>query len=192
MRISRFFAVAFVLAAITVLPSCGGGPGPEELAAQIQESCITAREILFTADVRADYGDRVFDYTLSCAFREDGGTITVAEPEIIAGVTVRFSPDGTTLSCEGAEVFTGEILPEGLSPVDTTPMLLGLWRDGLVTEAVFEKWNGEECLAALFHVSDRVDSRTWFSKNTWLPLRSEVYLDGYTVIGCDFYNVRME
>lgn len=174
------------------LPGCGGGPDPEELAAQIEESFDAASKVQFAAKIRADYGDRVYDFTVSCSSDAEGGILTVAEPEIIAGVTLRFSPEGEVLGYEGAEVFTGEILPEGLSPADAVPMLLGLWRGGLVTEADFEKWDGEECLAALYHVSDRVESRTWFSKNTWLPLRSEVYLDGYTVIGCDFYNVRAE
>lgn len=192
MRISRFFACFLVLTALMALPGCGGGPGPEELAAQIEDSFAQAAQVDFAAHIRADYGDRVYDFTVSCSSGADGGVLTVAEPEIIAGVTVRFSPEGAVLTYDGAEVFTGEILPEGLSPVDAVPMLLGLWRGGLVTEAVFERWDGEECLAALFHVSERVESRTWFSKDTWLPLRSEVYLDGYTVIGCDFYNVRAE
>lgn len=189
MRISRLFPCFL---AILALSGCGGGPGPEELAAQIEASYAQAAQVDFAARIRADYGDRVYDFTVSCSSGADGGVLTVAEPEIIAGVTVRFSSDGATLAYDGAEVFTGEILPEGLSPVDAVPMLLDLWRDGLVTEAVFEKRDGEECLAALFHVNERVESRTWFSKNTWLPLRSEVYLDGYTVIGCDFYNVRAE
>lgn len=192
MRISRFFARLFVLSALIFLPGCGGGPGPEELAGQVQESFLASQEILFAADIRADYGDRTCDYSVSFEYGPDGGVMTVAEPAIIAGVTVRFTADGATLSYDGAEVFTGEILPGGMSPVEAVPMLPGLWRDGLVTEAVFEKLNGEECLAVLFRVDERVESRTWFSKDAWLPLRSEVYLDGYTVIGCDFYNVRAE
>ena len=189
MRISRLFPCFL---ALFVLSGCGGGPGPEELAAQIEAGYAQASEVDFAAHIRADYGDRVYDFTVSCSSDAGGGVLTVAEPELIAGVTVRFSPEGAVLGYDGAEVFTGEILPEGLTPVDAVPMLLNLWRGGLVTEAVFEKRDGEECLAALYHVSDRVESRTWFERDTWLPLKSEVYLDGYAVIVCDFYNVRAE
>ena len=189
MRISRFFAVILTFVMPLSLAACQKGLSPEDAAGAIQEEFRAAGEVKFSAGIRADYGDRLFDCGVSCSSDDQGGVITVAEPELIAGVTVRFSGDGAALSYDGAEVFTGEILPEGLSPVDAVPLMLRLWREGLVTEAVFEKWGGEECLAALFHVDDRVEARTWFTRDTGLPLRCEIYLDGYTVIGCDLYNV---
>lgn len=181
-----------VLAAIILLQSCSGGVEDEDILAEFRDSLGESPEMLFAADIRADYGDRLFDCSVSFSGFVDGGTITVSAPELIAGVTVELRDGGATLEFDGAEVYTGEILPDGMSPVDAIPLILSTWRDGLATETVRETVEGEECLSVLFRVDDRVTSRTWIPVKTLLPLRSEIALDGYTVIGVDFRDMKLQ
>ncbi len=177
------------LAAALLLSSCSGGSGDRDILEEFRESLGT--ELLFAADIRADYGERVFDCSINYKGDVDAGTMTVSSPELLAGVTVELADSGASLKYGGVEVYTGEILPGGLSPVDAVPLLLGCWSGGLATESVRETLDGEECLAVLFDVDDRVDTRTWIEVRTLLPLRSEITLDGYTVITVDFRDMKI-
>ncbi len=172
------------------LASCSG-VSSDRAAEEIQRSFRDADSVAFDADVRADYGDRTFDFGVKYQSSGDMGLLSVTSPEIIAGATVRIGDGGAVLAFDGAEVYTGEILPEGLSPVDAMPVMVSSWRDGLITETVREKLGDEDCVAAVFRVDDRVDLRTWFD-GEGLPLRAEFSFDGYTVVSADFYDMKVE
>ena len=92
MRISRFFSAFLAIFLSAALGACGAGADPEGAAAGIQADFAAAGQVLFTADIRADYGDRVYDFGVSVSSDAAGGVMTVSEPEIIAGVTVRRGP----------------------------------------------------------------------------------------------------
>lgn len=193
MRHPRLFSTLFAFFLLLTLTSCApGGQTPEEAAEAIRAELSAAQTIQFTADISADYGDRVYSFGVSAVWQGDEGVITLSKPDIIAGVTVKLAEGGSTLSWSGAEVYTGEILPDGLSPVDAVPALLNVWREGLVTEAVRETLGDQDCLSVLHMVTDQVNARTWFTEATGLPLRAELIFDGCTVITCDFYNVKAE
>lgn len=192
MRLSRSTAIISAILLSLLLPSCAAGGEDEELAKTIQDEFQNAQSVYFSSDIRADYGQRVFDFGVTYSGSAGKGTLTVTEPEIIAGVAVDISDGGATLEYDGAEVYTGEILPDGLSPVDAPPMLLKAWSEGLITETVSEDWEGSDCLAALFRIDERTDMRTWFDEKTSLPLHAEVYFDGYMVLSFNFFDVKVE
>ncbi len=158
---------------------------------EIQQSFLDAEGVSFAAGLTADYGDRVMDFGIDFTGRADSGVLTVTSPELIAGAQVKLGDGGAALSYSGAEVYTGELLPDGLSPVDAVPVMVSAWGEGLVTETVKEKWEGVSCLAALFRIDDDVNLRTWFDE-AGLPLHAEFTFDGYTVISADFYDMKVE
>ncbi len=156
---------------------------------ELQQALAACESFRLVADLRADYGDRVYDYRVRFEGNSDEGTVCILEPECVAGAAVRFGADGTALGFDGADVYTGELLPEGLSPVDTLPMMVNAWREGLITETVRERSGDAECLASVFMISEEVSLRTWFDRSTGLPLRAEVSFDGYTVLTASFYDI---
>jgi len=158
-----------------------------------REQFENAGSVSMELTLRADYGERVCDYRLSC--RSAGGetAVTVLEPESVKGAVVRILSDGSvSLSAGGAEVYTGGVLEDGLSPVDAVPAMLKAWKSGLVTGTSAEKFGGEACEAAVFRLSDQSSLRTWFSLRTSLPVHAEIYRSGAAVILCDFNNVGVE
>ena len=175
-----------------LLSGCAGVPSPDESAAEIQNFFSLADTVTFTADITADYGERVYDYGISYKSGRDGGTVTILSPDEISGICVEYSGDGASVSYDGAEVFTGEIIPDGLSPVDAVPVMEKAWREGLITESVSEKVGGEECIASVFRIEDDIFLRTWFGKESFLPVRAEIVNGGYTVITGTFYDVTAE
>ena len=190
MSLLRVLAVAVSFSLLIGLTACSGAEREDRMAL-IRQSFSEAAAVSFAAELRADYGDRVMDFGIDFTGVPDDGVITVTSPEIIAGAQVKLGDGGTSLSYSGAEVYTGEILPDGLSPVDAVPVMVSAWGGGLVTETVKERWGDTDCLAVIYRVDDDVNLRTWFD-GEGLPLHAEFTFDGYTVITADFYDMKVE
>ncbi len=177
---------------LLVLTACGNRESVEKETEELQKALSEAENLRFVAALRADYGERVYDYRVRFAGLGGEGMLTILEPESVAGAAVRYGADGTALSYDGAEVYTGELLPQGLSPVDALPMMVNAWRTGLVTGAVRESFDGQSCLAVDFMIAEDVSLRTWFQRESALPLHAEVSFDGYTVLEATFFDFAAE
>lgn len=177
---------------IALLVSCSAGVPLSETVREIQDSYCSAGKISGITALSANYGEKVYDYRISFEISPSGGTLEILEPEEISGVTARISDGGATLSFDGAEVYAGEILPDDISPVSAVSVMADIWKNGLSTESVRESFDGTDCAAVSFRVSDDVFLRTWFDLETHLPLQAEFVYSGYSVITCSFDNVRVE
>ena len=144
-----------------------------------------------TVSLRADYGDRVYDFKLAYAGSGSKGTLTVLEPELIEGVVVEFG-DTIKLQYEGAEFDTGAILSSGLNPVETLPLMFSAWRSGFVEESYRESVDGVDCIVVAIDLSaegkDTVH-KLWLDRETLLPVAGEIELSGYCVVSCKFADV---
>lgn len=142
------------------------------------------------AAVRADYGDRVYDYVLRYSGGSSGGMLTVEEPEMLAGVGVEIGDQGIRLYWDGAELDTGAILGS-LNPVQAFPLLLQCWQSAPVLECWEEMRDGVPCLTAEFDLSeagspDVCRCRTWFSREMGQPVAAELSENGRTVLFVSF------
>ena len=181
--------LALMTALSLTLCSCGVGQTAEEKALELQEEYAAWDTLTITADVTADYGDRVYDFKLRYTGNDTEGTIEVLEPEAIAGLTATVSPDGSSLSFDGAELSLGELSSDGLSPMDCLPMMIEQWSKGFVDRAETDSINGTDTLAVTYTVSENEYLITWFEADTNLPVRAEIYFDGSMVICCEFENI---
>ena len=107
------------------------------------------------AQIRADYGQRVYDFRLS--YQGDGrdGTVTIIEPESVSGAQLEIEDGESSLSYDGARVYTGQLLPDGLSPADALPAMISAFREGMASQVSSEDWEGTGCVMAVFTLSDR-------------------------------------
>ena len=147
---------------------------------------LAAEQTELRAAVRADYGDRIYDYVLRYSGSPSGGVITVEEPEMIAGVGVEIGESGVTLYWDGAELDTGAILGD-FSPVQAFPLLLRCWQSGPVLECWEETRDGVPCLAVELDLSEAGSAdvrrcRTWFSVDDGRPTAAELSENGRTVL----------
>ena len=178
---------------IVLLGSCSAaGVSLSDTVHEIRQWYSQSSRISGTTAITANYGEKVYDYRIAFDLSSDGGTLEILEPEEISGVTAVVGRDGVTLSFDGAEVYSGEILPDGVSPVSAVPVMAGIWRTGLIIESVRESRNGTDCASVTFRVSDDVSFRTWFELETHLPLYAELIYNGYSAVTCSFDNVRVE
>ena len=115
----------------------------------------------------------------------------VLGPENIAGTAVRWSEGGTVLEYEGASLETGELSPDGLSPVDGFPLILECCCRGAILESCREELDGTDTLRVGLQNPDLpadVESRVdlWVKSDDFTIIRAEVSYSGQTVLTYEF------
>ena len=174
-----------------LLCSCGGRSHAEKAAfLRLRSAWLEKEQVSLRGEMRADYGDRVYDYLLRYDGGAAGGTLTVEEPLELAGVEALIGESGVTLRYDGALLDTGAILGK-LSPLEAFPLLLRCWQSGCLTDCWRESWNGENCLTAEFDLSEAGEEetrlcRTRFRASDGEALTAELIADGAVVLSCRF------
>ena len=140
------------------------------------------------AEVTADYGQRVYGYTVELQGSRDAGAMTVTEPENIAGTVLTWSDGETGLEYEGAELDTGRLSRDGLSPADAMPVVLDACARGTVVDCCGETVDGEELLRAALTPPGRETVRAdcWFRPEDHALRRAELSQGGQVVVTLDF------
>lgn len=192
MRQVKTLARMIPLILIFLLSACASKSSGQELALDIRADLLKAAKIELKTDVTADYGDRVYQFTFAYTGNADAGEITITAPEDIAGLKAHVSVSGGTISFDGAELDTGPLSGDGLSPAASVPVLLSQWQSGAISGCNYEKLGKNDALAVTTAVTETVSQRTWFDVKTRLPLRSELSQNGKMVIACSFENVVIE
>ena len=141
-----------------------------------------------TAEVTADYGRRVYGYTVDITGCRSAGAMTVTQPENIAGTVLTWSDGETGLECDGAELDTGELSPDGLSPADAMPLLLSACAEGAVEDCCTETVDGEKLLRATLTPPEGEEIRAacWFDPEDCALRRAELSHGGQVVVTLDF------
>ncbi len=189
MRTGKLIAVILTLALLT---ACGGTVGDRDREAFLAiRTALLARESLtLRADLRADYGDRVYDYRLTYTGGSEGGMVRVEEPLELAAVEVELTEDWVRVRYGDLMLDTGAIADRE-SPVQAFPLMLRAWLRGSVAECWQERLEGVDCVAAEIHLGetgaeDRLLCRAWFRRDTGEPVYAELSKDGRVCIFCHY------
>jgi hypothetical protein len=145
--------------------------------------------LALSAKLRADYGDRVYDYKLSYKGSGDSGVMDVNEPVIIDGLSAVYTDGRVSLSCDGALIDTGALSGLGVSPLQAFPLLIEAWKNGYISKCWHEARGELSCTAAEIVIKEGEESivcRAWFDSSEFKPVYSEIAVNGYTVIYCEF------
>lgn len=177
---------------LLLLCACGGGNGDNDLILDIREDFQTMDSWSGEMDLTADYGQRVYEYTVSFAgSREEGTALTIEAPEEASGVTAVAKEGQTWLDYDGVRLETGPLDEAGLTPMDALPALLSDLESGTVAETGTETDGERELLRLTVRDPDLPagegrESVFWFDKARKALLRAEVRSDGVTVVRCSF------
>lgn len=188
---------------LTLLAGCGGGEqgggtSADELALSIRTEYLAMTACAATVDMTADYGARVYEYTLSVSWQKNGETLlTVLAPENIAGITARLESGSVSLEYDGASLETGMLSAEGLSPMEAVPAILDYILTGYIAECDLETVGEEERLRFCCRDPENApgtgtEAVFWFDGDTHAIAQAEVFSDGYSVIRCVFRDFTKE
>ena len=112
------------------MSACGHGAG--ERSFQTFRDTLTGSLVTVTAQVRADYGDTVADYTLTCRELADGYDLTVIAPETAEGVGAHLRRGESTLTFDDILLPAGDLNAAGLTPLTALPYVVDAVRSGYV------------------------------------------------------------
>ena len=142
-------------------------------------------------DVTADYGQRVYTYTVDVSVVGEEMTLTVTAPQELAGITAYVDETGSRLEYDGAMLETGELDGDGLTPLSAVPALLDSARSGFMDSCAIEELDEQTTLRVLCRDPERPagqgrETTLWFDGTSGALVRGEIAVDGYRVIRCEF------
>ena len=169
------------------LSGCLGSSGLDravELRAKLLSSGCT-----FDTVVTADYGDRVYTFTMTCQ-SDSGGNLSfeVVEPASIAGITGQISEVGGELTYEELALDFG-ILAEGrTTPVSAPWLLVHTLRSGYITAAT-EDDAGYRVTIDDTYEEDALTLDIWMDQDN-LPQNAQIAWQGANLLSMELQNFR--
>lgn len=145
-----------------------------------------------TMDVTADYGQRVYEYTVSfSSTQKDGMTLVITAPEEVAGITATVENGQTFLKFDGVQLETGPLNADGLSPLDALPAFIAchaiwLYRGDRKRDVGRDRDPPPLLPRARKPAGEGLETVLWFDKAQKTLLRGELRSDGTTVVRCEF------
>lgn len=175
---------------LLLLTGCGGGQegeqGAEALAVAIRGEYMAMTGYSLQAQVNADYGQRVYDFTLSVTSDGEETTVVVREPEMLSGVTARLTSDEGVLEYEDLSLETGFLDADGLSPVSALPALIEAARTQYIDRCALADGVLEvHCADPEQKAGDGQEVTLWFDAQTHALTGGEISQDGRRVIACE-------
>lgn len=175
---------------LLLLTGCGGGQegktGAEALAVAIRGEYMAMTAYSLQAKVNADYGQRVYDFTLSVTSDGEETTVVIQEPEMLAGVTARMDGDEGTLEYEDLSLETGFLDGESLSPVSALPTLVEAARTQYIDRCTLADGVLEvHCADPEEDAGTGREVTLYFDAQTHALTGGEISQDGRRVITCE-------
>ena len=192
MRMKLFCAPIVCLLLAALLGGCSKTESENDLALQLRSDFLAMDGCSGTMDVTADYGQRVYEYTVSfSSTQETGMTMVITAPQEVAGITATIAEGQTYLTFDGVQLETGPLNEEGLSPLDALPAFLTAMQSGYMAETGSELLGETETLRICCREPERepgqgIETILWFDQATKNLLQGELRSEGTTVVRCVF------
>ena len=175
---------------LLLLTGCSGGQenenGAEAQAVAIRGEYMAMTSYSLQAQVNADYGQRVYDFTLSVTWDGEETTVAIREPEMLAGVTARITGEEGTLEYEDLSLETGFLDDDGLSPVSALPALMEAARSQYINRCTLTDGMLEvHCADPEQKPGTGREVTLWFDTQTHALTAGEISQDGRRVIACE-------
>lgn len=187
----KVFSLFALMMTLLPLSGCfGGGEGQKALdaALTIRGEYLTMTDFSTQVQLRADYGQRIYDYTLDVSATAEETVLTVTAPELIAGVTARLNAEKSFLEYDDVCIETGTLNEGGLTPLSAVPAILEAVRGAYITSCCFD--DAGQLLVCYGNSEVPLGTGTeytlWFQSETGDLIRGEISVDGRRCIQCTF------
>lgn len=195
--------ICALMMTLVLLTGCSRGEqsnvdSVEELALNVRTEYLAITACAGSVDITADYGQRVYEYSMDISWSKDGETkLTLTAPENIAGIAARIQDGKTYLEYSGASLETGALSGTGLSPIEVVPAVLEYICSGYIGASDFETEEDRRLLWFICRDPDcqpgeGIEAAFWFDPDSHALKRAEILSDGYCVVRCIFREFTME
>lgn len=119
-----------------LLCGCGKSESTVSEAIAFRAALVEAGGCSFRADVRADFGDTVQDFSLDCTADAEGTTaFTVLKPETLAGITATVTQQGGQVTYDGMAMDFGLLANGNVSPAAAPAIAVNCWLSAYIVSA---------------------------------------------------------
>lgn len=178
--------VSALMMTCVLLAGCKGRTQQEHFE-EIRQSIADAGSVTFTAAVTANFADRTEEFTLDCVRQAGDWSMTVTQPELIAGVTAHMSGAESDVVYGSVMLSTGDLTDCGILPISAAPVALDTLIDGYLSSS----WTENGGLAVKLIRDDTVTVTVWFDESD-VPAAMEVAEDGVVKAACTIENFTIE
>lgn len=175
------------------LTGCGAAMETDAMdkALDMRTEWLAGSGIQTTCDVTADYGDLIYTYSLRMEGQAESGSLTVLQPEELAGASVSWWNEELLLTYDGVSLETGDLSEDGLSPTDGLPLVLTAIDSGGILDAWFDTMGEEELLVVLIanpdpDYSEESTVTLWADPKDYALRQASVAWEGREVLRFDF------
>jgi len=189
---TRNIAVVFAIVILVFSAvSCGNDKSnsqAEKAVLALRAKMTKSESVSLKAAVRADYGERLYDFVLTFDGGPDDGSITILKPDLVSGVKAHISDGGSTLVWDDASLELGDLSGD-LSPMSAVGLLITEWQQGYIeSRSVYETKDGEFLTIRTTRAGD-VAIESVFDAETLQPLSAEIWAEGSRVLTVVFADV---
>ena len=159
-------------ACVCFLAGCSASEEPStQHAIDFRTALMEAEGCRFTADVTADYGDKVYVFSLQSETVDGETTLQVLSPESIAGIRATISADGAELEFDSVALEFGKLANGYVSPVSAPWLLEQCWQGAYIAYAGADEEH-ERVTYLQGYQEEELSVDTWFLDQT--PVYAEV------------------
>ena len=176
----RFGAVILL---VLFLSGCSGASGEMNRGLALREK-LQKGSCAFTAKVTADYGDKLYTFTLDCEGDEQGNlSFTVVEPESISEITGRITGTGGELTFEDTALSFPLMADGQVTPVSAPWLLLKTLRSGYLSSAGMDGEYLRLCMDDSYR-DDALHLDIWVNGDN-LPVKAEILYSGRKILSLE-------
>ena len=140
---------------------------------------LVQKDCHFIADIEADFGQTVQNFTLQCKTQEEELRFEVLEPESLSGITATVSDSGGTVTYDGMAMDFGLLANGNVIPAAAPAIIADCWK-GAYISAVGREDDFYTVTYERDHDEKKLAVQTWFEKG--LPISAEICYNQERVI----------
>ena len=143
----------------------------------LRDKLLHCESCSFTVDITADYGDKIYTFTMSCQADSVGNVrFSVVSPETIRDITGKLSVEGGALTFDD-QMLAFPMLADGqITPVSAPWILIKTLRSGYIrcsgADGEYEKTQIDDSYEA-----NALQLDIWFSDQQ-IPIRADILYEG--------------
>ena len=182
--------LAALMIALVILTGCTGKRAEMDRIMTLRAKLLGSEGCTFTAQITADYGDALHEFTLFCEGNNDGDLgFRVVAPDTIAGITGRFLGNEGFLTFDDVALSFPLLADEQITPVSGPWILLKTMLGGYLTACTME----EDLLHLTINDSyeeDALQMEIWLNPED-APIQAEIIYDGRRIVTMEIENFQI-
>lgn len=173
---------------VLLLTGCSGTPKEMDRALALRTRLLQASSCTFDAEVTADYGDKLYTFSMNCTADPNGDlSFRVTAPESISRIAGQITRQGGALTFDKTALHFDLLADDQLSPVSAPWVLMKSLRGGYMTSAGME--DGLLRLSVNdSYEDDALNLDVWLDSGD-IPQRADICYDGKRILSMKMENV---